>query len=154
ARRVRTVPAQGIAELAGVLGSSSVAGLAGDPELGHLRVEDPRRVEALRARLGTGVVAEDAVLVPDRAVLVPVVAVGIQEHGVEVEPARFAHLPEDREPLEPRALAHLHALEVLLVAPGAHRERDLRASRRAVLRGHVDEVASFLRERTSALPGV
>ncbi len=67
----------------------AVARLARDPDVGDVRVEALllRAGDRLQPRRDAGVVAEDAVHVPDRLVPRPIVVVGLEKHAVQVHPA-------------------------------------------------------------------
>jgi hypothetical protein len=83
----------------------TVARLAGDADVGDVRVEAlvAGVGDRLQPRRDAGVVAEDAVHVPQRLVPRPVVVVGFEEDAVHVQPARLADVPQQRQPAEDRA---------------------------------------------------
>ena len=122
-----------------VVATGTVAGLAGDAQFGHGRLEaciagDIHRLApggarlqvavVGHARLRAGVVAENAVLVPDRDLVVKALLVRAQEGGIHVHPALVGVVPQVVQ-------AHIGAVvgqarHVLLVAVGADGALDLK----------------------------
>src|SRR5262245_48608895 len=94
------VPRERRPEPLDVLAPGPVARLARDAELAddgaRVRITRRRLARVLDARLGRGVVAEDAVRVPDRGVRVPGRIVRLEERAVHVHPALLADVPEER----------------------------------------------------------